>query len=127
MYPNDCLYSKEHEWVRVEEDICVIGITDFAQQELGEVVFVDLPEVGETVASGDEIGSIESVKAVAEVFVPVSGEVIAVNAELEDTPELVNQDPQQQGWLVKIRLSANDELGRLMSAEQYQALLDDGD
>ncbi len=126
MYPNDCLYSKEHEWIRVEEDICVIGITDFAQQELGEVVFVDLPEVGETVASGDEIGSIESVKAVAEVFVPVSGEVIEVNAELEDTPELVNQDPQQQGWLVKIRLSSSAELGRLMSAEQYQALLDDG-
>lgn len=127
MYPSDYLYSKEHEWVRVSEDTCVVGVTEFAQQELGEVVFVDLPEAGDSFAAGDEIGSIESVKAVAEIFVPVAGEILEVNEKLAEEPELVNQDPHEKGWLVRLRVSDSDELAELMSAEQYQAFLEAGD
>jgi glycine cleavage system H protein len=123
MYPKDYLYNKEHEWIRLEEDVCVLGITSFAQAELGEVVYVDLPEVGESYALGDEIGSIESVKAVAEVFTPIGGEVLAVNQTLEDTPELVNDDPHGKGWLLRLRVGSADELKSLMSAEQYEAFL----
>ena len=121
MYPTQYLYTEEHEWLQVDGELCVIGITDFAQSELGEVVFVDLPEVGSSFAKGDEIGSLESVKAVAEYYTPVSGEVIEVNSALEDAPETVNDNPHEEGWLVKIRMSAPDELGGLMSAEAYQA------
>jgi glycine cleavage system H protein len=123
MYPKDYLYNKEHEWIRLEEDVCVLGITSFAQAELGEVVYVDLPEVGESYALGDEIGSIESVKAVAEVFTPIGGEVLAVNQTLEYTPELVNDDPHGKGWLLRLRVGSADELKSLMSAEQYEAFL----
>ncbi|MEO8503517.1 MAG: glycine cleavage system protein GcvH [Acidobacteriota bacterium] len=119
MYPSEYLYSKDHEWVRVEEDICVLGITDFAQKELGEVVFVELPEVGQVFDSTDEIGTIESVKAVAEVFTPVAGEIVEVNESLADDPELLNEDPHADGWLVKIRFSSAADLKSLMSAEQY--------
>ena len=124
MYPKDYLYSEEHEWVQVEDDICVLGITDYAQQELGEVVFVELPEVGDTFDAGDEIGSIESVKAVAEVYTPVAGEIVEVNSDLEDTPEIVNDDPHGEGWLVKIRYSSAADLKSLMNAEQYAELVD---
>lgn len=127
MYPEDYKYSKDHEWVRIEDDICVVGITDYAQDELGEVVFVELPRVGETFAAHDEIGSIESVKAVAEVYTPVSGEVIEINEALEDAPETVNSDPHGEGWLVKIRFSAEGELGDLMDVEAYQQFLDSGE
>jgi len=119
MYPSDYLYSEEHEWVNVEEDVCQLGITDYAQSELGEVVFVDLPEVGQSFDAGDEIGTIESVKAVAEVYTPVAGEIVEVNPELEDNPELVNEDPHQKGWLVKLRCSSTDDLDGLMNAETY--------
>jgi len=121
MYPQEYLYSKEHEWVRVEEESCVLGITDFAQEELGEVVFVELPEIGQTFSAEDEIGTIESVKAVAEVYTPIAGEVVAVNQALVESPELVNDDPHARGWLIKIRPSNKDELDGLMSAEQYEA------
>ncbi|MGE5232804.1 MAG: glycine cleavage system protein GcvH [Acidobacteriota bacterium] len=121
MYPSEYLYSREHEWVRVEEDVCVLGITDFAQKELGEVVFVELPEVGQVFDAGDEIGTIESVKAVAEVYTPLAGEVIEVNEALVDDPELVNEDPHSDGWLVKIRFSSAADLKSLMNAEQYTA------
>ena len=123
MYPTDYLYSEEHEWLKVEGDQCTVGITEFAQQELGEVVFVDLPETGQTFDKGDEIGTIESVKAVAEVYTPVSGEVVEVNAELEDAPEMVNDGPHDEGWLVKIRLSNTEELEGLMSAEKYEEFI----
>lgn len=119
MYPSEYLYSKEHEWIRVEEDICVLGITDFAQKELGEVVFVELPEVGQVFDAGDEIGTIESVKAVAEVYTPVAGEIVEVNESLADDPELLNEDPHADGWLVKIRFSSAADLKSLMNAEQY--------
>lgn len=120
MYPETYRYSKEHEWFRVEEDGCVLGITDFAQDELGEVVFVELPEVGATIAAGDEIGTIESVKAVSEVYTAISGEVVEVNSALLDTPEKVNEDPHGEGWLVRVKLSAPSELDGLMDAKQYE-------
>ncbi len=127
MYPEDYKYSRDHEWVRIEDGICVVGITDYAQDELGEVVFVELPGVGQTFAAHEEIGSIESVKAVAEVYTPVSGEVIEINEVLEDSPETVNSDPHGEGWLVKIRLSSEEELGELMDLEAYQQFLDSGE
>lgn len=127
MYPEDYKYSKDHEWIRIEDDICVVGITDFAQDELGEVVFVELPEAGQTFDAHDEIGSIESVKAVAEVYTPISGEVVEVNEALEEAPETVNKDPHGEGWLVKIRVSITEELGELMDLEAYQHFLDSGE
>jgi glycine cleavage system H protein len=127
MYPEDYKYSKDHEWVRIEDDICVIGITDYAQDELGEVVFVELPEAGQSFDAHDEIGSIESVKAVAEVYTPVGGEVVEVNETLEEAPETVNKDPHGEGWLVKIRVASTDELGELMDVEAYQNFLDSGE
>lgn len=123
MYSSENLYSKEHEWAKVEGDLCMLGITEFAQAELGEVVFVELPEVGQTFDAGDEIGTIESVKAVAEVYTPVSGEIVEINGTLEDTPETVNDDPHGSAWLVKIRLSNPSELDGLMSAEKYEEFI----
>jgi len=119
MYPSDYRYTHEHEWVRVEDDIAVLGVTDFAQKELGEVVFVELPEVGHVFDAGDEIGTIESVKAVAEIYTPLAGEVVEVNEALKDDPELVNEDPHVDGWLVKIRFSASSDFDDLMDAEAY--------
>lgn len=127
MYPSDCLYTREHEWVRVEEDTCVIGITEFAQQELGEVVFVELPEVGQVFNANDELGTIESVKAVAEVYTPVAGEIVEVNDAVVDDPELLNEDPQAEGWLVKVRFSSASDLKGLMSAEQYEEYVQSGE
>jgi len=126
-YPSNYLYSKDHEWVRVEDDTCVLGITEYAQEELGEIVFVDLPDVGDTFDKADEVGTIESVKAVAEVYTPVSGEVIEVNSALEEEPELVNDEPHGDGWLIKMRLSSKDDLGELMSAEKYEEFISSGD
>ena len=119
MNPSDCLYTREHEWVRLENDLCIVGITDFAQRELGEVVFVELPEVGQVFDAHDELGTIESVKAVAEVFTPVAGEVVEINDALTDDPELVNDDPYGEGWLVKIKFSSASDLEDLMNAEEY--------
>jgi glycine cleavage system H protein len=123
MYPANYLYSRDHEWVRVEDDVCTLGITHFAQQELGEVVFVELPEVGEVFDASEEIGTIESVKAVAEVYTPVAGEILEVNPALTDDPEPLNDDPHGDGWLVKIRFSTADDLKNLMSAERYEEFL----
>ncbi len=122
MYPKDCLYSKEHEWIRVEEDQCTLGITQFAQDELGEVVYVELPEVGASFDESDEIGSLESVKAVAEIYTPITGEIVAVNEALEDAPETVNEDPHAAGWLVKMRVAKPAELEQLMDAAAYEKL-----
>jgi glycine cleavage system H protein len=126
MYPEDLRYTTEHEWVRVEDDIAVLGVTDFAQKELGEVVFVELPQVGHVYDAGDEIGTIESVKAVAEVFTPIAGEIVEVNEALADDPELINEDPHVDGWLVKIRYSASSDLDGLMDAEAYGEFVQQG-
>lgn len=127
MYPSDFLYSREHEWIRVDGDQCVLGITEFAQQELGEVVFVELPEVGQMVNANDELGTIESVKAVAEVFSPVAGEIIEVNDAVVDDPELLNDDPHGEGWLIKLRFSSADDLKTLMNAEAYEEYVKSGE
>lgn len=117
-----CRYQETHEWVRVEGAEGVIGISDYAQSELNDVVYVELPEVGDTIEKGEEFGTVESVKAASELYAPVSGEVIAVNRELEDTPELVNRDPFGEGWMIRVRLADPDEVEDLMDAEEYKAL-----
>lgn len=127
MYPRDYLYSREHEWIRVEDDQCVLGITEFAQQELGEVVFVELPEVGQVFDANDELGTIESVKAVAEVYTPVAGEVVEVNDAVVDDPELLNEDPHGEGWLIRVRFSSAADLKSLMSAEAYEEYVKSGE
>jgi glycine cleavage system H protein len=120
MYPENYKYTKEHEWVRVEGDIGVVGITDHAQKELGDIVYVDLPKVGDTVQQGKTLASVESVKAVSDVYAPVSGEVVEVNALLATSPEKLNEDAHGDAWLVKIKLSGPSEIQQLLSAEDYQ-------
>jgi glycine cleavage system H protein len=115
----DSRYAKSHEYVHVDGNVGVIGISEYAQKELGDVVFVELPAVGTQLEMGDELGSIESVKAVSELFSPVSGEIVEINEALADKPELVNTDPYGDGWMVKIKLSAPDEVDELMSPEDY--------
>ena len=112
-------YSKDHEWVRMEGDIATVGISDYAQEQLGDVVYVELPEVGRTVAQNEEAAVVESVKAASEVYAPVSGEVVEVNQALEDDPALVNGDPTGEGWFLKLRLSAPGELDGLMDEAAY--------
>jgi glycine cleavage system H protein len=121
--PADLRYDKEHEWVRVEGDTAVIGISDFAQDQLGEVVYVDLPEVGDTLTAGDTFGEIESVKSVSELFAPVSGTVVEVNDDLGTASEVINSDPFGAGWMVKIKLSDASQLDALMSAGEYEAFV----
>ncbi|MGE0461503.1 MAG: glycine cleavage system protein GcvH [Vicinamibacterales bacterium] len=121
-YPTDLKYTKEHEWIRLEGDTGTVGITDFAQQQLGDVVYVELPEVGATLTAGQVFGTIESVKAVSELFAPVSGEVVEVNTSLKDRPEDVNSKPHET-WMVKVKLSSPGEAGDLMDAPAYEALL----
>jgi glycine cleavage system H protein len=118
--PEDSRYAKSHEYVHVEGDVGTIGITDYAQKELGDVVFVELPSVGTQLDAVDELGSIESVKAVSELFTPVSGEVIEVNERLREKPELVNTDPYGDGWMVRIRMTDSSEVNELMTAEEYE-------
>ncbi len=125
--PQDLIYSKEHEWCRVEGDVAVIGVTDFAQGELGDVVFLELPEVGDTVTTGEEFGTIEAVKAVAELFAPVNGEVVEVNAGVIDSPETVNEDPYGNGWMIKISMSDPAELDDLMDSAGYEAMIGEGE
>ena len=120
MTPEDNRYAKSHEYVHVEGEIGTVGITDYAQKELGDVVFVELPQVGTQLEAGDELGSIESVKAVSELFAPVSGEVVEINETLADKPELVNTDPYGDGWMIRIRISDATELDDLMNAEEYE-------
>ena len=122
-FPADLKYTKDHEWIRVEGDVAYVGITDYAQGELGEIVYVDITTEGETVAKEEVFGTIEAVKTVSDLFMPVSGEVLEVNAELEDAPELVNEDAYGKGWLIKISLTDASELEELLSAEDYQKLI----
>jgi len=122
MYPADCKYTKDHEWIRIDGAAGRIGITDFAQKQLGDVVFLDLPQVGRTLKQGEAFGTVESVKAVSELYSPVSGEVVAVNTGLADKPETVNTDPHGS-WMVEIRLSAPAELDALLAVADYSALV----
>jgi len=121
-YPTDLNYTKEHEWIRVEGDTGTVGITDFAQQQLGDVVYVELPEVCSTVTAGTVFGTIESVKAVSELFAPVTGEVIEANSSLKDHPDHVNSKPHE-AWMVKVKLSSPGEAATLMDAAAYEALI----
>lgn len=122
-YPENFRYTKEHEWILVEGDTGTVGITEHAQKELGEIVYVDLPKPGATVEAGKALGSVESVKAVSDIYSPVSGEVVAVNDLLATAPEKLNEDPHGAAWLVKIRLSNPSEVDALLSASDYQAYL----
>lgn len=122
-FPQNLKYTNEHEWVRVEGDVVYVGITDYAQEQLGDIVFVDIPTVGETLNAGDTIGTIEVVKTISDIFCPISGEVLEVNEALEENPALVNQDPYGEGWLVKIKPAADSDFDALLDAEAYKALL----
>ena len=124
-YPDDRRYTKSHEWIRLDGDIATVGISDHAQKELGEVVFVDLPETGEIFNSKEEFGTIESVKAVSELFLPVAGEIVELNKVLADEPGAVNEDPHGDGWLVKIKISSDAELDELMGAADYEKFLEE--
>jgi glycine cleavage system H protein len=121
--PTDRRYTKEHEWVRVENDIGTVGITDYAQDQLGDIVYLDLPSPGTQVKQLDKLGEIESVKAVSDLYSPISGEVTEVNEEVVDRPELVNQSPYEEGWLVRVRLADSAEVDNLLTAEQYDELI----
>ncbi|MFW6273928.1 MAG: glycine cleavage system protein GcvH [Halanaerobium sp.] len=121
----DLLYSKDHEWVREDGDLLVIGISDFAQEELGDIVFAELPEVDEEFETGDSFGVLESVKAVSDTFIPLSGKVVAVNEELLDHPELINDDPYGDGWMIKIDPFDDTELDELLTAEEYAEFLEE--
>ena len=125
MYPAGYHYTQDHEWINVEGSVGTIGITDYAQQELGDVVFVELPAAGKKVKAGESFGTVESVKAVSEIFSPVSGEIIETNAALADAPEKINQDPHGAAWLAKIRLANSSEVSNLMNAAEYEAYVAD--
>ncbi|RUM35823.1 MAG: glycine cleavage system protein GcvH [Desulfobulbus sp.] len=120
--PEELMYSDDHEWAQKEDAVITIGITDYAQDQLGDIVFVEMPEIGDSFAKGDEFGTLESVKAVSEVFIPVGGEVVAVNEDLEDSPELVNEDPYTN-WIIKIKPVTDNEFQALLSREKYLQLL----
>lgn len=119
----DAHYLDSHEWVRLENDLAVIGLSDFAQDSLSDIVYVELPEIGDELEKGDSLGVVESVKAASDVYMPIGGSVVAVNRALEDSPELINQDPFGEGWLIKIKPGDLDELDALMGAEEYKAFL----
>ena len=123
MYPQEFLYTKEHEWIRVDELIGTIGITDHAQKELGDIVYVELPKVGDAVTAGEPLGTVESVKAVSEIFSPVTGNVSAINPLLQNNPETLNADPHGEAWLVRIRLLDRSEIDKLMTADEYETFL----
>ena len=119
-FPTDVKYTKDHEWIRVEGDVAYVGITDYAQSELGEIVYVDITTEGETVAKEEAFGTIEAVKTVSDLFMPVNGEVLEVNPELEDAPQLVNEDAYGKGWIIKISISDPAELDELLDAAEYE-------
>ena len=123
--PTNVKYTQEHEWIRLEGDVAYVGITDYAQQQLGDIVFVDIQTVGETLAAGEVFGTIEVVKTISDLFLPVGGEVLEQNEALADQPELVNQDPYGEGWLIKIKPAADADFGALHDAEGYKALINE--
>ena len=121
--PSEFKYSKEHEWVKIEGNTVTIGITEYAQGELGDIVFVELPEVDDDISEGETFGSVESVKTVSELYAPVTGKVVESNEELEDSPEFVNESPYDKAWMVKVELSDESQLDELLSAEQYSEMI----
>ena len=121
--PSEFKYSKEHEWVKVEGNTATIGITEYAQGELGDIVFVELPDVDDEINEGDTFGSVESVKTVSELYAPVSGKIVETNDELEDSPEFVNESPYEKAWMVKVELSDESQLDELLSADQYSEMI----
>ena len=121
--PSEFKYSKEHEWVKVEGNTATIGITEYAQGELGDIVFVELPDVDDEINEGDTFGSVESVKTVSELYAPVSGKIVETNDELEDSPEFVNESPYEKAWMVKVELNDESQLDELLSAEQYSDMI----
>ena len=124
-FPNDVKYTKGHEWIRQEGDVAYVGITDYAQEQLGDIVFVDIQTVGETLAADEVFGTIEVVKTISDLFLPVAGEVLEQNEALEEQPELVNKDPYGEGWLIKIKPAADADFDSLLDAEAYKALIND--
>lgn len=124
-FPNDVKYTKEHEWIRLEGDVAYVGITDYAQEQLGDIVFVDIQTLGETLAADEVFGTIEVVKTISDLFLPVAGEVLEQNETLEEQPELVNKDPHGEGWLIKIKPAADADFDSLLDAEAYKALIND--
>lgn len=124
-FPSNVKYTKEHEWIRQEGDVAYVGITDYAQEQLGDIVFVDIQTEGETLEAGETFGTIEVVKTISDLFIPVAGEVLEQNAALADQPELVNQDPYGEGWLIKIKPSADADFDNLLDAEAYKALVNE--
>jgi glycine cleavage system H protein len=124
-FPHDLKYTREHEWIRFEGDTAYVGITDYAQTQLGDIVFVDIPTVGETLNAGDIFGTIEVVKTVSDLFLPVSGEVLELNEVLETNPELINSDPYGKGWLIKIKLTSPDDSTALLDVKAYRALINE--
>ncbi len=125
LIPEGLKYTKEHEWIQVDGEVGIVGITDYAQNELSDIVFVELPEVGQKVAKGERVATLEAVKTVADVYSPVTGEVIEVNERLTDEPDLINRDPYGDGWIVKIKIENPDELNDLLSAEEYEKLVEE--
>ncbi len=121
--PAELKYTKDHEWIKIEGDTAIIGITDFAQSELGEIVFVEVETVGETLDKEEVFGTVEAVKTVSDLYMPVSGEIVEFNEELADSPELVNQDPYDKGWMIKVKISDEAQIEELLSAEDYNALI----
>ena len=121
--PGDVRYTKDHEWARAEGDKVVVGLSDYAQDQLGDIVFVEMPEIGDAIPMGEEFGTVESVKAVAELYMPVGGEVLALNNALEDAPERLNQDPYAKGWIIEIKPSDPSEMDKLMDQESYLSML----
>ncbi len=124
MYPDDYFYTKDHEWLKKEGDEARVGITDFAQKQLGDVVYVELPQAGAQLEFHQSLGVIESVKAVSDIYSPISGEVIQINEELNDSPELVNEDPHGKGWMIRIKIKDQNELEKLMSLSEYEKFLE---
>jgi glycine cleavage system H protein len=123
MEPTDRKYGKEHEWVKLDGGLAIVGITDYAQEQLGDIVYVELPQPGDTLKQFESFGIIESVKAASDLYAPIGGEVVAVNEELVDRPELVNEDPYEGGWMLKVQLEDESDMDRLMTAQEYQAHL----
>ena len=120
--PQDLFYEKTHEWLRIDDHTATVGITDFAQNQLSDLTFVELPEIGKVVEAGDEVAVLESVKAASDIYAPVAGEIVAVNSELEDTPEKINNSPYEEGWLFKIKFEKEEDVDNLLSAEAYEDL-----
>lgn len=122
-FPQELKYTKDHEWIRLEGDVAIIGITDHAQNELGDIVYVDVPTIGETLAQNDIFGSVEAVKIVSDLYLPVSGEILELNASLDSAPEAVNSDPYGEGWMIKIKVTDSGEIDQLLSADEYKQLI----